>query len=172
MNTPVRLVLVLGAALIAALPAAAQQLYKYVGPDGKVQYSDRPPTDGRKAEKVTNSRISSAGAGGAGAATGAAASDAPKSGASSAPRTAAEQEQAFRKRRMESEEKSRKDEKLAQDQQHQSEACANARRDLSAAQSGQRMARFNDAGERIFLDDAGVQGEVSRLQRDIAATCK
>src|SRR5262245_23802147 len=59
MKTPVRLVLLLGATLIAALPAAAQQLYKYTGPDGKVQYSDRPPPDGRKAEKVTSSRLSS-----------------------------------------------------------------------------------------------------------------
>lgn len=28
-------------------PAGAQQLFKSVGPDGRVTYSDRPPTDGR-----------------------------------------------------------------------------------------------------------------------------
>jgi hypothetical protein len=166
MNSLARLVLALGVATLAASPAAAQQLYKYVGPDGKVQYSDRPPPDGRKAEKVTTSRISSSGAGTA--ATGAAASDAPKS----APKTAAEQEQAFRQRKAEAEEKARKGEKVAQDQQQQAEACANARRDLAGVQSGGRVARLNDAGERIFLDDAGVQGEIARLQRDVAANCK
>jgi glutaredoxin len=39
-RTPVLLALLLG----LALPAAA--LYKVVGPDGRVSYSDRPPTDG------------------------------------------------------------------------------------------------------------------------------
>jgi len=166
MNSLARLVLALGAATLVALPAAAQQLYKYVGPDGKVQYSDRPPPGGQKAEKVTGSRLSSVGSGGGAAA---ASGDAAKS---SAPKTAAEQEQAFRQRKIEADEKARKDEKLAQNQQQQAEACTNARRDLAGVQSGARVARLNEAGERIFLDDAGTQAEISRLQRDVAANCK
>jgi len=166
MNSLARLVLALGVAMLAALPVAAQQLYKYVGPDGKVQYSDRPPADGRKAEKVTSSRLSSVGSG----ATAAAASG--EAAKSSPAKTAAEQEQAFRQRKTEADEKARKGEKLAQEQQQQAEACANARRDLAGVQSGARVARLNEAGERIFLDDSGVQSEISRLQRDVAATCK
>jgi Skp family chaperone for outer membrane proteins len=168
MNALVRLVLALAAAALAALPAAAQQLYKYVGPDGKVQYSDRPPPGGQKAEKITGSRVSSIGPG-SGTAAAAASGDAAKS---SAPKTAAEQEQAFRQRKAEAEEKAKKGEKVAQEQQQQAEACANARRDLSGVQSGQRVARLNEAGERIFLDDSGVQNEIARLQRDVAANCK
>jgi Domain of unknown function (DUF4124) len=167
MNTPVRLVLVLGAALIATLPAAAQQLYKYTGPDGKVQYSDRPPPDGRKAEKVTSSRLSSVPGGTTTAA--AASGDAAKS---TAPKTAAEQDQAFRQRRIDAEEKAKKDEKLAQDQQQKAESCAGARRELAGLQSGARVARLNEKGERVFLDDAGVQGEITRLEREIAGGCK
>jgi hypothetical protein len=167
MNTLVRLVLALGAATLAALPAAAQQLYKYVGPDGKVQYSDRPPTDGRKAEKVTSSRISSAAPGGTAAA--AAGGDAAKS---AVPKTAAEREQDFRQRRIDADDKARKDEKLAQDQQQKAESCAGARRELSGLQSGARVARLNENGERVYLDDAGVQGEISRIQREIAVGCK
>ncbi len=170
MNTPVRLArvlaLVLGAAVIAALPAAAQQLYKYVGPDGKVQYSDRPPPDGRKAEKVTSSRLSSVPSGTAAAAAG---GDAAKS---TAPKTAAEQDQAFRQRRIDAEEKAKKDEKLAQDQQQKTESCAGARRELAGLQSGARVARLNEKGEREFLDDAGIQGEITRLEREIAGGCK
>jgi len=166
MKMPVRLVLVLGAVVLAALPAAAQQLYKYTGPDGKVQYSDRPPADGRKAEKVTSSRLSSV----PGGTTAAAASgDATKS---TAPKTAAEQDQAFRQRRIESDEKAKKDEKLAQDQQLKAESCASARRELAGLQSGARVARLNDKGERIFLDDAGVQSEIVRMEREIAGGCK
>ena len=166
MNTPVRLVLALGAAALAALPVAAQQLYKYTGPDGKVQYSDRPPADGRKAEKVTSSRISSVStAPSAAAATG----DAPKS---AAPKTAAEQDQAYRQRRAEADEKAQKEAKLAQDQQLKAESCAGARRELAGLQSGARAARLNETGERIYLDDGQVQGEITRLQREIAAGCK
>jgi hypothetical protein len=166
MTTLVRLVFVLGAAALAAAPAAAQQLYKYTGPDGKVQYSDRPPADGRKAEKVTSSRVSSVGSGAPAAAAG---GDAAKS---SVPKTAAEREQAFRQRRAEADEKAQKDAKLALEQQQKAESCAGARRELAGLQSGARVARTNESGERVFLDDAGVQGEIARLQREIAVGCK
>lgn len=168
MTTLVRLALALGAAALAALPAGAQQLYKYVGPDGKVQYSDRPPPDGRKAEKVTSSRISSVGPGPGGSAA-AASGDAAKA---SAPKTAAEQDQAFRQRRIDADDKAKKDEKLALDQQQKAESCAGARREIAGLQSGARAARMNENGERIYLDDAGVQSEVARLQREVAAGCK
>jgi hypothetical protein len=45
----VRTFLALAAAAVVAAPSLAQQLYKYTGPDGKVQYSDRPPPEGKKA---------------------------------------------------------------------------------------------------------------------------
>ena len=166
MITPVRLVLVLGAVTLAALPAAAQQLYKYTGPDGKVQYSDRPPADGRKAEKITTSRIGSSGSGGTAAA---ASGDAAKS---DAPKSAAEREQAFRQRRIEADEKAKKDEKLALDQQQKAESCAGARRELAGLQSGARVARLNENGERIYLEDAQIQGEIARIEREIATGCK
>jgi glutaredoxin len=44
-------------ALLACLPASAQQIYRSVGPDGRVQYTDKPPP-GAKATPV-QSRISS-----------------------------------------------------------------------------------------------------------------
>src|SRR5262245_43751227 len=170
MKTPVRLVLLLGATLIAALPAAAQQLYKYTGPDGKVQYSDRPPPDGRKAEKVTSSRLGSVPSAPVAAAnTDAAKSDSAKA---SAPKTPAEQDQAFRQRRLEQDEKARKDEKLAQEQQAKAESCAAARRELAGMQNGARVGRINEKGERIFLDDNQVQGEIARMEREIATGCK
>ena len=109
-----------------------------------------------------------------GAPVAAANTDAAKSDAakSTAPKTTAEQDQAYRQRRMEADEKAKKDEKVAQDQQVQAETCANARRELAGMQSGARVARLNEKGERIFLDDAGVQGEVTRMEREIAAGCK
>jgi len=161
------LALVLVAAAFAAPPAGAQQLYKYVGPDGKVQYSDRPPADGRKAEKVTGSRVSSVGPGSA-----AAPGNGDAAAKSGGPKTPAEQEQAFRQRQLEAAEKAKKEEKLAHEQQQKAESCAAARRELAGMQAGARVARTNASGERVFLDDAGVQGEIDRIQREIAAGCK
>lgn len=34
------------AAALAAVPAFAQHMYRYIGPDGRVTYSDQPPTSG------------------------------------------------------------------------------------------------------------------------------
>jgi hypothetical protein len=160
-----RTLLALGAAALVAAPAVAQQLYKYVGPDGKVQYSDRPPPEGTKAERITGRASSvapsvSASAGGA---------DAAKAGA---PKSLAEQEQEFRKRRLESQEKAAKEAKLAQEKRARDEACAALRTQLSGLQSGARIARINAQGDREFLEDDGIQQETQRLQRDIANTCK
>jgi hypothetical protein len=155
----------LAAAACVAAPAAAQQLYKYTGPDGKVQYSDRPPPDGAKAEKITGRASSGAPA----ASTAAAASDAAKP---SAPRSLADQEQDFRKRRLEAQEKAAKDGKLAETKRVQDESCATLRTQLSGVQSGARIARINAQGEREVLEEDGIQREAQRLQREIAAACK
>lgn len=153
------------AALLLVAPAAAQQMYKYIGPDGRVQYSDRPPLSGQKVEKITGSRISSVGPGGAiGAGSDGARTNAPK--------TPAEQEQAFRQRRVEAEEKAKKEEKLAQETRAKEESCAGARRELAGLQSGGRVARLNEQGERIFLEDDQIQQEIARIQREIAVGCK
>jgi hypothetical protein len=161
----VGIVLALVAAGVLAAPAGAQQLYKYVGPDGKVQYSDRPPPEGGKAEKITG-RVSTVSPGTAAAAAG---SDAAKS---SAPQTPAEREQEFRKRRLEGQEKAAKDAKLAEEKRAQDASCAAARRQLAGLQSGARVARINEQGEREFLEDNGIQQETQRLQREIDAACK
>ena len=149
-------------ALLAA-PAGAQQLYKYVGPDGRVQYTDRPPAGVQNVEQVTGSRVSTVGpatTSGEGAA---------KSGA---PKTPAEQEQAFRQRRTEAEANAKKQEKLAQESRASEERCNAMRRQLAGVQVGGRFVRPNEQGEREYLDDTQIQDQAARLQRDIAANCK
>jgi len=162
----VRTLLALAAAGLVAAPSTAQQLYKYTGPDGKVQYSDRPPAEGQKAEKVTGARAGTVSPGASAAASG---SDAAKSGA---PKSLAEQDQDFRKRRLEAQERASKDAKLAEGKRAQDESCAALRTQLSGVQSGARIARLNEKGEREFLEDDGIQQETQRLQREIANTCK
>jgi hypothetical protein len=49
----IRALAALGLTLIAAVAIAQQTLYKYVGADGKVVYSDKPPPKGTQYEKLT-----------------------------------------------------------------------------------------------------------------------
>ena len=89
-----QLSLAIALALCLALPASAQ-MYKWVDANGKVQYSDKPPPSNIKAEKL-RAPVRAAGAPAASEGKGAAQKDAAKTG----PKTAAEQDQAFRKRQM------------------------------------------------------------------------
>ncbi len=160
MNPLVRSLSTLCAASLLALPAAAQQLYKYVGPDGRVQYSDQPPSEGQKAEKVTSSRVSSVPSG------------TPTSKEDGGgPKSLAEQDQAFRKRQIEAEEKARKEEKLAEEKRARAETCASLRRDVAGMQAGGRVVRSDENGERVYLDESQVQQDIARGQREISAHC-
>jgi Domain of unknown function (DUF4124) len=152
-------------ALLAA-PAGAQQLYKYVGPDGRVQYTDRPPAGAQNVEKVTGSRVGTVGPT---AATAATSEGAAKSGA---PKTAAEQEQAFRQRRTEAEASAKKQDKIAQERRSNDQQCDTLRRQLAGVQAGGRIVVPNAEGERVYLDDSQVQNEGARLQGEIAKNCK
>jgi hypothetical protein len=155
------------AASLAAAPAAvAQQLYKYTTPDGRVVYTDRPPADAQNAEKITRSRMSNVQSG-----TPSAAAGNKETATSTGPKSAAEQEQAFRQRRMEADEKARKDEKLADQKRQRDEACASQRRQLAGMQSNTRVARISESGERVFLEDNELQQELNQLQQSINKNC-
>lgn len=152
----------LAAALLAATPAGAQ-LYKWTDANGRVQYSDRPPPAGRKADTVSTANVSTVTGNPAPAA---------QSGASAEPKSAADREQDFRKRRAEQEEAQKKQQKLAEEQRVRQADCQQAQRQLAALQSGQRMVTVDDNGERRFLEDAEIQQAIQRTQGDIARLCK
>ncbi len=50
--------------------------------------------------------------------------------------------------------------------------CRRARSELTALQSGQRMARINDKGEREILDDKGRADEMRRANEVVASECR
>lgn len=76
-------------------------------------------------------------------------------------RRAAEQEQAA---------KTKADEERLGTQR--AENCRRARGHLSALESGQRIARINDKGEREVLDDRGRADEMRQAREVIAADCR
>lgn len=51
------------------------------------------------------------------------------------------------------------------------ENCQRARAMLASLESGQRMARLNDRGERVVLDDAARAQEARRAREVIASDC-
>jgi gas vesicle protein len=149
---------------ILAVPATAQQ-YKWKDASGRTQYGDIPPP-GVKAERMTRSTVGTVSGGTVAAASGDVAK--PASG----PKTAAEQEQEFRKRRTEAEEKQKKDDKLAQDTRMKQENCTRARQQLASLDSGVRQMRINEKGEREFLDDSQIEAQKVDARRAVSEWCK
>lgn len=139
------------------LAALAGEVHVWKDSSGRTHYSDLPPPPEADAQAVniTVPQASSAPAG------------------SSGPRKSlAEQELEFRQRRAarteqedkQAEERARK-EKLARQ-------CADARNQLAALESGRRVAKFNDRGEREILDDDQRSTEAARIRESIEEHCK
>lgn len=162
-----RLSMALCLTLCLALPASAQ-MYKWVDANGKVQYSDKPPPSNVKTEKLREAAPApAASAPAAGEGKGGAKQDAAKAG----PRTAAEQEQAFRKRKLD-EAKAQEDAGQKQaEAREKAENCTRAKAAVANLQMGGRQVRIDEKGERVFLDDQQIAQELARAKQDAAAAC-
>jgi hypothetical protein len=151
-------------ALCVALPASAQT-YKWVDSDGKVQYSDKPPPGNIKAEKLrapprAAAPTASEGKGGI-----------PPDAAKTGPRTAAEQEQAFRKRKLDTAKAQDQEGRKQAEARDRAENCQRAKAALANLQAGGRQVRIDEKGERVFLDDEQITRETARARQEAAAAC-
>lgn len=157
-----------GAALLLALAASAAagegEIYTWKDKDGRINYADNPPPgntpartlSGRNAEKAPAPSVTS---------------DTP----AAAPRTqpsAAEQELEFRKRRAEAADNQAKADKVKAEAEERRRNCERARNQLAALESGQRMARVNEKGEREFLDDTQRAQEIESARKSADSWCK
>ncbi len=180
----IRGALLLGTLLAATswtAPALAQ--WKWRDATGQVTASDRPPpkeipdkdiltrpqAPGTPRRSAAGSEAPPAGAATAAAATAAsAAASVPRAGARGglageveARRQAAAREAAAKAAAQEQ-----------KDNEQRAENCQRARSHLAALDSGQRISRFNDKGEREVLDDKGRADESRRARETIAANCR
>jgi hypothetical protein len=163
-NLPVLLAAVVAfAALVTALPAQAQ--WKWRDKDGRITVSDRPPP-----REVPEKDILSKPNLPARAATPAAATT--PAAAASAPPTALEREVQARKRAAEEEKAAKARAEEERNATRRAENCRQARNQLTALESGQRIARTNDKGEREVLDDQGRAQETQRAREVIASDCR
>lgn len=166
LHIPAALPLALLLALAAtALPAKAQ--WKWKDKSGQITASDLPPPRDIPEKDILqrpdpNLRLRQA-----------AAAPAASAAATAAPlRPAGDKDLEARKRAGEQEQsaKARADEeRLAQ---QRAENCRRARSHVAALESGQRIARTNDKGEREILDDKGRADEMRRANEVIASDCR
>jgi hypothetical protein len=155
----------LGLALCVALQASAQ-MYKWVDSDGKVQYSDKPPPSNIKTEKLRDpARAASAPAASEGK------GGTQKDAAKAAPKTAAEQDQAFRKRQLDAAKAQQEEAKKQAGARDRAENCKRANAALANLQIGGRQMRIDEKGERVFLDDQQIVQETAKAREEAAAAC-
>lgn len=155
---------ILAFALVTAMAAASAQSYKWVDKDGKVRYGDTPPVGA----KVTALKPLP------GVAPPAAGKDAAKTGAKDAkkgPLTPVEQEQAFRKRKLDEEEARKKEEQTLAAEQGRRQNCEKAQESLRQLESGQRISRTDAKGESYYLEDGQRAKEIAAARKTAADWC-
>ena len=143
-----RFVLLLAATFIAS--SASAQIYQWKDENGRTVISDKPPVGQVRAQRKGEAGIQ---------------------GPAAAPKSVAEQEMDFRKRQKEAQEKTAKSEKEQAAQAEKQEYCANMRRQLMSLESGERIARRDDNGERYFLEDTQREQEIAKLRQAMQTTC-
>lgn len=151
--------------LTLALPASAQ--WKWRDPHGQTQYSDLPPPPGVPEKDILQRP--------AAARRAAALPAAPASAASAAPLAATRaSDPALEAKRKQAEQEAAAKKKAEEDKiaAARAENCARARAQMRTLDSGIRIARVNDKGEREIIDDAARAAEVKRTQALIASECK
>ena len=146
-----------------ALPAHAQ--WKWRDANGRVTVSDLPPPREVPPQNILQRPETPA----------ARSAAAPASAASaSAPIPAAPVDRELQARRDAAlkDKEAREKADASQLAEQRAENCRRARTHLSALDSGQRIARFNDKGEREILDDTQRAAESHRAREVIASDCR
>jgi hypothetical protein len=153
--------------LVAAMPAHAQ--WKWRDAAGQTQYSDLPPPQGtpekdilQRPKSLTRAAPSSSGA-------------ASAAGAASAPLLAgraSEPELEARRKKAEQEAADKVRSEAAKAAAARAENCARAQSQLRTLDSGIRIARTNEKGEREILDDPARAAELQRTRQVIASDCR
>lgn len=157
------LALALAISLSLSLPAQAQ--WKWRDKDGQVNVSDRPPPNEVPEKDILARPLQQTRRAAAPAASAA-------SAAASAAPTALEREVQARKRQAEQEEAAKNKAEEERTAAIKAQNCRNARSQIAGLESGQRIARVNEKGEREVLDDKGRADEMRRAREVATSDCR
>jgi hypothetical protein len=180
MNTLRPLVL----ALACALPMAAMAQWQWLDKDGRKVFSDRAPPADIPPNRILKQPgavsatpiISMPGspepaAAGASAPAGGTAAASPQPNASAPKLTGKDKELEARKKAAEAEEAKKKAEEKERLAAIRVESCKRAKASKAHYESGVRIGRTNEKGEREILDDAQRAVELKRIEGIIAKDC-
>ncbi len=137
-------------ALLLAFHPAGAVLYKWVDANGRVTYSDQPPSGNVKAEIVGAT---------------------PPPADPSAMRDLANQEADLKKAQSQRADELKKAAKTRSDQLQLQQDCADARVRLRLYASDQPIAHIDEKGDQVFVDDATRQQTRARLESQIRERC-
>jgi hypothetical protein len=149
-------ILITAMLLALAVPAAAQQLYKWVDKEGKTHYSDTPPPTQDSKAIGTSTGVS---------ASSAAAAPAPA-------KTAVARDKELEKGRQDSRDSAKKSDESAKLAAAKDEQCQRLRQAYQQLVDGGRIHKYNDKGERVYLGDAEMEVERERTKREMDEACK
>jgi len=155
-----------------SLASANAQVYKCIDAAGKIIYSQNPcpanTTSGTVTRRVDRPSAAPTATPDAGPADKAAKGDAAKK---SGPKTAADQEQDFRKRQQDQAKAAKESGEKSAEAQRKEQNCRSARERLAQYEIGGRMTRINPQGERYYLDDTQIEQGRARARSDVAQAC-
>jgi hypothetical protein len=132
----------------AFAPLAMAQLYKSVGPDGRTVYSDQPPANAEAKQIIV------------------------QPSAPPTQKSAVERDKEAEKLRAEAREKAKKAEVTAKNNEINETRCKMARGEYQTYTEGGRIAKMNEKGERVLLNDAEIETERNRVRALMEEACK
>ncbi len=135
---------------------AAAGLTKWVDSQGVVHYTDEPPPPNVKAQTL-NAPSTSTGI--------------PAASGPAAPKTIYEQESELNKEKKAKEEAAQKAAKKQEEEAQKRQACEQARNQVAMLQNAPRVATYDAAGERTYLDDAQRQQRIDEAQAAVSKYC-
>lgn len=153
------------AACLYALTASAQ--WQWLDEDGRKVFSDRPPpahVPDKNILKRPGSRSSALPA--------PAAPSAPAPAAAAAPQAGVDKSLQEKRKQAEAAEAAKRKEEEERNARIRAENCSRAQQAKTGIDSGARIARINEKGEREFLDEGGLAAESQRLQTIINENCR
>jgi hypothetical protein len=160
---------------LAAMAQSNGTSWQWRGADGSINVSDRPPPREVPDKDILKRpgpdaarKPAQAAAAQGGVVPGAAAASAP----TTAPPTALEREVQARKRAAEQDKQNKakaEDDKLAA---QRASNCRAAKSQVASLESGMRIARTNEKGEREILDDQARSNELRRAREVLSSDCR
>lgn len=145
--------------MLALATVAQAGVTRWVDADGKVHYSDQPPPSTAKSQKILDLKNNPA---------------SPQAAPDSkvGEKSLAEKDLESRKRKVQAEETAAKQAKDQEEAKNKKANCEQARNQLQALQEGQRMSKFDEKGERVFLEDNERAKAIAEAKKSADSWCK